>query len=137
MSPRVYERIESDLQQPTTSQPTIEDFCRAYSFMKVPRKLSCITINGAMSSTFRMASTTPRGWRASACGRLGNTMMLGWQVIATARAVELANGCGSVASPLTLRQRIYLYVGGYIPCQLKAAASRDAIGWLRAIPSRS
>ena len=137
MSPQeFYERIESDPQQPTTSQPTIEDFCRAYekAIEKGATEIVCITISSAMSGTFQMASTAAKmvGVPVHVVDSKGNTMMLGWQVIAAARAVEAGKSVQEVLQAVeAVRQRIYLYVGlDTISYLAKGGRIGDAINWL-------
>jgi len=131
-----YERIENDPQQPTTSQPTIEDFYRAYmrAIEKGATEIVCITISNAMSGTFQMAINAARmvGVPVHVIDSKGNTMMLGWQVIAAARAAEAGKSVQEVLQAVeAVHQNIVLYVGlDTISYLAKGGRIGDAMSWL-------
>lgn len=87
-----YERLLSDPRHPTTSQPAPADFAAVYekAFSSGAEQVLALVISSAMSGTYASA--------AQAAGTFGkpvhvmdsrnNSMGLGWQVIAAARARE-------------------------------------------------
>jgi DegV family protein with EDD domain len=131
-----YDRIESDPQHPTTSQPTVEDFYRVYekAIEKGATEIVCITISSAMSGTFDMASTAAKmvSVPVHMVDSKGNTMMLGWQVIAAARAVAAGKSVEEVLQAVeAVHQRVVLYVGlETISYLARGGRMGDAINWL-------
>jgi len=131
-----YERIERDPQLPTTSQPTSEDFRQAYerAIEKGATEIVCITISSAMSGTFQMAKTAADmvNIPVHVVDSKGNTMMLGFQVLAAARALEAGKSVQEILQAVeAVHQRLFLYVGlDTISYLARGGRIGDAINWL-------
>jgi len=107
MSPETfYQRLQSDPVHPTTSQPTPKAFLDAYrqAAAEGAEQILVITISSAMSGTMESAR------RAAADSPIpvhildgkNNSMGLGWQVIAAARARETE---GTLAAMLAAAEK--------------------------------
>lgn len=131
-----YERIKRDPQLPTTSQPTSEDFRQAYerAIEKGATEIVCITISSAMSGTFQMAKTAADmvNIPVHVVDSKGNTMMLGFQVLAAARALEAGKSVQEILQAVeAVHQRLFLYVGlDTISYLARGGRIGDAINWL-------
>ncbi len=88
-----YRRIEANLSdRPTSSQPLASDFARSFqkAFEGGASAAVCLTISSAMSGTFQSATIAAQDapLPVQVIDSHGPTMMLGWQVLAAARAAE-------------------------------------------------
>ncbi|MHC1740460.1 MAG: DegV family protein [Anaerolineaceae bacterium] len=88
-----YARLSSDSEIPTTSQPTPKEFLDKYqqAFQDGAEEIVAITISSAMSGTIGSARTAAQGFKIAVqvFDSKANSMGLGWQVLAAARAREL------------------------------------------------
>jgi len=97
-----YERLVSDPVHPTTSQPTPNDVLQVFNAAKDAgaEAVFCILISSAMSGTYASAEQAARS--ASIPVRMfdsrNNSMGLGWQVLAAARAREAGGGLEEMAA---------------------------------------
>jgi DegV family protein with EDD domain len=91
-----YERLPKELQRPTTSQPTPDDFLKAYREVKEKgaKEILAIILSSAMSGTFESARTAAAqmDFPVHMFDSHNNSMGLGWQVIAAARIREAGGG---------------------------------------------
>ena len=87
-----YERLAIDKHHPTTSQATPADFLRAYQRAKAngAKEILTIVISSAMSGTIISAQQAAKDFDipVHVMDSRNNSMGLGWQVIAAARARE-------------------------------------------------
>jgi DegV family protein with EDD domain len=87
-----YERLPKEPRRPTTSQPTPDDFVNAYQRVKEKgaKEILAIILSSAMSGTFESARTAAvqMDFPVQVFDSQNNSMGLGWQVIAAARARE-------------------------------------------------
>jgi DegV family protein with EDD domain len=87
-----YERLPKEPRRPTTSQPTPDDFVNAYQRVKEKgaKEILAIILSSAMSGTFESARTAAAqmDFPVQVFDSQNNSMGLGWQVIAAARARE-------------------------------------------------
>jgi len=124
-----YHRLESDSLIPTTSQPTPQQMVKAYdeAKRKGAEEILIITISSAMSGTYESASAAAKlvDIPVKVLDSKSNSMSLGWQVIAAARArenggdlqamVEAADRARStMVYIITLDTLDYLHKGGRI-----------------------
>ena len=110
---RFYERLPRDAFHPTTSQPTPGAFLEAFrqAAAKGAQEVLTITISSAMSGTLESAQ------RAAGEAPLPvhvmdskfNSMGLGWQVIAAARAREAGGGLDAMLAAAARVQRSMVY----------------------------
>ena len=110
-----YERLLTDPVHPTSSQPTPVDFLRAYNeaAAKGAEEILAITISSAMSGTIQSAQEAAREARVPVRVLDGktNSMGLGWQVIAAARAQENGGGLEEmVAAAEKVRDNMVYYI---------------------------
>ena len=87
-----YERLKTDPHHPTTSQPTPEDFVKAYekATESGAEEVLTIVISSQMSGTYDSAVRAAQMFEKSVqvLDSHNNSMGLGWQVIAAARTRE-------------------------------------------------
>jgi DegV family protein with EDD domain len=87
-----YERLVKDEHHPTTSQPTPKDFRDLFTTLKKggAEAILCILISSAMSGTIASATQAADGFPipVHVFDSRNNSMGLGWQVMAAARARE-------------------------------------------------
>ena len=87
-----YKRLESDPSLPTTSQPTPQQMVQAYDEAKAKgaEEVLIITISSAMSGTHESAKAASEmvDIPVKVLDSKANSMSLGWQVLAAARARE-------------------------------------------------
>lgn len=87
-----YERLAKDPILPTTSQPTPKQFLNTYNEARADgaEEIVVITISSAMSGTIGSARTAAEGFELPVhiYDSRSNSMSLGWQVLAAARARE-------------------------------------------------
>ena len=102
-----YKRLVADPVYPTTSQPTPQDFLTAYhkAQQNGAQEVVVITISSAMSGTYESArlATTMIDIPVHLVDSKANSMSLGWQVLAAARAREAG---GDVAAADTTRKSL-------------------------------
>ncbi|NMC15260.1 MAG: DegV family protein [Chloroflexi bacterium] len=131
-----YARIESDPVRPTTSQPTSADFSRAFAAAveKGAREIICVTVSSAMSGTYQSALDAAKlaSVPVHAVDSRGPTMMVGWQALAAARAVDAGKSALEALEAVEkVRQNLVLVVGMESLTYLgKGGRIGDAIFWL-------
>ena len=110
---RFYERLPKDAFHPTTSQPTPAAFLEAFRQAAAggAEGILAITISRAMSGTFesaqRAAGESPIP--VQLMDSKNNSMGLGWQVIAAARAREAGGGLDAMLAAAGQVQRKMVY----------------------------
>ncbi|HPH96579.1 MAG TPA: DegV family protein [Anaerolineaceae bacterium] len=123
-----YERLEKDRTYPTTSQPSPQDFLKVYQQAKADGadELLVVTISSAMSGTIQSARQAANliDIPVEVVDSLSNSMSLGWQVLAAARAGTEAGLAGMAAAANEVRKKLvyvislntidYLFKGGRI-----------------------
>ncbi|MBA4384027.1 MAG: fatty acid-binding protein DegV [Anaerolinea sp.] len=110
-----YKRLTSEKIHPTTSQPAPGDFLKVYLAAKEEgaEQIIVITISSAMSGTMESARMAAKNIDipVTIIDSKSNTMGLGWQVLACARARD--NGVdvnGIVAMVDNIREHLHLHV---------------------------
>lgn len=124
-----YRRLISDEVYPTTSQPTPKDFLDTYEILRRngAEQIIVITISSAMSGTHESArlASAMTDIPVHIVDSKSNSMSLGWQVLAAARAREAGGDVDAmIAAANDVRKSIvflisldtieYLYKGGRI-----------------------
>lgn len=124
-----YERLAKDPVHPTTSQPTVEDFAQAVrrAGEDGAEEAVVLTISSGMSSTHSAALTGTRDASipVHVFDSRANSLSLGWQVLAAARArKEGGDAAAMLAAAEAVRDRVvtrlyvdtlnYLHRGGRI-----------------------
>jgi len=124
-----YQRLETDPTIPTTSQPTPQQMVLAYEEAKVKgaEEILIITISSAMSGTHESAKAAAEMVEipVTVLDSKSNSMSLGWQVLAAARAREedgdlkamvaaADRARSTMAYIITLDTLEYLHKGGRI-----------------------
>lgn len=125
-----YQRLVADPIYPTTSQPTPKDFIDVYERAREQgaEEVVVITISSAMSGTHesaRLAATMLDGIPVHLVDSKSNSMSLGWQILAAARAREAGGDVATlIAAANAVRERLvytisldtldYLHKGGRI-----------------------
>ena len=91
-----YERLVSDTTHPTTSQPTPNDVVKVFESArdKGAEAIFCILISSAMSGTYASAEQAAKDFTipVEMFDSRNNSMGLGWQIMAAARAREDGGG---------------------------------------------
>ena len=110
-----YERLGKIPFHPTTSQPTPQDFNDAYeeALNTGANEILVITISGAMSGTIESARAAGATFRAPVrvLDSKSNSMGLGWQLLAAARARESGGGVDEmVRAADEVRGRLHFHV---------------------------
>lgn len=110
-----YERLGTTTVHPTTSQPTPQDFTRAYEEAASggADEILVMTISGAMSGTIESARAAAEGFRipVRVVDSRSNSMSLGWQILAAARACEAgADLEGMVGAADIVRNRLHYHI---------------------------
>ncbi len=110
-----YQRLPGERTHPTTSQPTPQAFLQAYQRAAAAGadEILTITISGAMSGTFESARRAAQDSSIPVHVMDGrnNSMGLGWQVIAAARAREAGGGLDAMlAAAEQVRQNVVYYI---------------------------
>ncbi len=110
-----YDRLGKDPLRPTTSQPTPKDFLEKYQQAKADGadEIVVIVISSAMSGTIGSARTAAEGFDLPVhiYDSKSNSMSLGWQVLAAARARENgADAAGMLAVADAARQQMHFHV---------------------------
>ena len=134
-----YERLGADPHHPTTSQPTPNDFKTI--FEKVHKagaeEILCITISSAMSGTMASAVQVAKDFPipVHVMDSRNNSMGLGWQVIAAARAREAGGGMKEMlAAAEHIRDRIVYYISlDTIEYLSKGGRIGDAVKWVDSV----
>ena len=134
-----YERLGADPHHPTTSQPTPNDFKTI--FQKVQdagaEQILCITISSAMSGTMASAVQVAKDFPipVHVMDSRNNSMGLGWQVIAAARAREAGGGMKEMlAAAEHIRDRIVYYISlDTIEYLSKGGRIGDAVKWVDSV----
>ena len=124
-----YKRLETDPSLPTTSQPTPQQMVLAYEAAKNDgaEEILIITISSAMSGTYESAKAAAAmvDLPVKVVDSKANSMSLGWQVLAAARARESGGDLqamidsadqarSSMVYIITLDTLEYLHKGGRI-----------------------
>ncbi|MDO9545479.1 MAG: DegV family protein [Pelolinea sp.] len=134
-----YERLGTDPHHPTTSQPTPNDFTTI--FKKVmdagAEEILCITISSAMSGTMASAVNAAADFPipVHVMDSRNNSMGLGWQMIAAARAREAGGGMKEMlAAAEQIRDRIVYYISlDTIEYLSKGGRIGDAVKWVDSV----
>lgn len=110
-----YQRLKTDPSHPTTSQPAPADFLRAYdnALENGAQEIITLTISGAMSGTLESARTAAQQAKLPVhlVDSRSNSMSLGWQVLASARARETgASVEEAIAAAEKVRSRVHFHV---------------------------
>jgi DegV family protein with EDD domain len=110
-----YQRIKTDLDYPTSSQASIEDFKKVYEEVaaKGASEIIALTVSSAMSGAYHMASEAAKLVRVpvSVVDGKSPSMSLGWQVLAAARARDAGMKVGEILAMLDeLKTRLVQYV---------------------------
>ncbi len=102
-----YQRLPVDKNHPTTSQPTPNDFLKAYqrAAEKGAKEILVVTISSAMSGTIQSARTAAAVFDLPVHIHDGksNSMGIGWQVIAAARTREAG---GDIQAMLAAAEKV-------------------------------
>jgi DegV family protein with EDD domain len=133
---KFYERLTLEKQHPTTSQPTPKSFLEAYqqAVAKGAEEVVVFTISSAMSGTIESARRA-----AAECSipvhivdSHNNSMGLGWQVIAAARAREAGGGLEAmlVAAEPVRKDMVYYITLDTIEYLSKGGRIADAARFL-------
>lgn len=124
-----YQRLESEATIPTTSQPTPQQMLQVYeeAWKEGAEEILMITISSAMSGTYASACKAADLIEipVQVLDSKANSMSLGWQVLAAARArgqggdihrmIQAANDArGSMVYIISLDTLEYLHKGGRI-----------------------
>lgn len=110
-----YKRLTSEKKHPTTSQPAPGDFLKAYQAAKEDgaEQIIVITISSAMSGTMESAKMAAVNFNipVTIIDSKSNTMGLGWQVLACARAIETGATVEEIVAIVdNVRQHLHLHV---------------------------
>lgn len=116
LSPKAfYERLERESIHPTTSQPAPQDFINIYKKLQAEgaKEIIVFTISSAMSGTIESARLAAQDFSLPIhiVDSKNNSMGLGWQVIAAARAREKGANVQEILEVATkVRQKMVYYV---------------------------
>lgn len=110
-----YERLEREEVHPTTSQPAPQDFINTFQALQDDgaKEIIVFTISSAMSGTIESARLAAQDFSIPVhiVDSKNNSMGLGWQVIAAARAREQgANAWEMLEVATKVRQKMAYYV---------------------------
>lgn len=110
-----YERLEREEVHPTTSQPAPQDFINTFQALQAEgaKEIIVFTISSAMSGTIEAARLAAQDISIPVhiIDSKNNSMGLGWQVIAAARARERgANALEMLEAAAKVRQKMVYYV---------------------------
>jgi len=111
-----FARLPIDPVAPTTSQPSVEDFAKAFRDAKAEgaEEIICVTVASDLSGTFQSATNAARDaeLKVHVVDSAATTMGLGFQALAAARALEAG---GSVEDALNaikpVRENLVTMVG--------------------------
>lgn len=108
-----YERLPQERHHPSTSQPTPGAFLEAYrqAASAGAEEIVVFTISGGMSGTIESArkAALEAGIPVHAVDGCNNSMGLGWQVIAAARAREAGGGTAEMLAAAEQVRRAMVY----------------------------
>jgi DegV family protein with EDD domain len=116
LSPReFYQRLSKETLHPTTSQPAPEAFLKAYQHAADDgaNEILAFTISSAMSGTIESARNAAQDFSlpVQVFDSKNNSMGLGWQVLAAARAREAGGGRDAMlAAAEQVRKAIAYYI---------------------------
>lgn len=110
-----YKRLTSEKNHPTTSQPAPGDFLNVYQAAKEDgaEQILVITISSAMSGTMESAKMAAKNIDipVTIIDSKSNTMGLGWQVLACARARETGATVEEIVAIVDdVREHLHLHV---------------------------
>ncbi len=109
-----YRRLEVDPIHPTTSQPTPQDFVEAYeaAHRDGAEQIVVFTISAAMSGTYESArlATTLSPYPVQVVNSKSNSMSLGWQVLAAARAREAGGDVAEMMAAAEAARKRMVYI---------------------------
>ncbi|MEJ5310482.1 MAG: DegV family protein [Anaerolineae bacterium] len=109
-----YERLVSDPVYPTTSQPTPQDFFAAYEKAKQQgaQEIVVVTISSAMSGTYESAKLAAPiiDMPVHVVDSKSNSMSLGWQVLAAARAREAGGDAAAMIAAAEAARKTMTYI---------------------------
>ncbi len=109
-----YERLVTDPVYPTTSQPTPQDFVEAYRAAqdRGAEEIVVLTISFAMSGTHESAelAATMVDIPVHVADSKSNSMGLGWQVLAAARAREAGGDVAGMLAAAEAARRHMVYL---------------------------
>ena len=110
-----YERLKQDPVHPTTSQPTPGSFLAAYESARASgaKDIVVCTISSAMSGTIESARLAAQSFSmpVTIVDSKSNSMSLGWQVLAMARAREEGAGVdGMKQAAAAVRERLHYHI---------------------------
>ena len=134
-----YERLVTDQHHPTTSQPSPKDFTDVFEKVKDAGadEILCITISSAMSGTMASAVGAAKGFSipVRVMDSRNNSMGLGWQVIAAARAREAGGGMEEmIAAAEKVREKMVFYISlDTIEYLSKGGRIGDAVKWVDSV----
>ena len=114
-SQQFYERLPKESHHPTTSQPTPKAFLEVYrrAASSGADEILAITISSAMSGTMQSARQAAQesSIPVQVVDGKNNSMGLGWQVIAAARAREAGGGLDAMlAAAAQVREDMVYYI---------------------------
>jgi DegV family protein with EDD domain len=108
-----YQRLPGETHHPTTSQPAPKAFLEAYrrAAAQGAEQILVITISSAMSGTIESARSAAQesGLPVTVMDGKNNSMGLGWQVIAAARARESGGGLQAMQAAAEQVQKDMVY----------------------------
>ncbi len=109
-----YKRLDSDPTIPTTSQPTPQQMVQAYesATKEGAEEILIITISRAMSGTFESATAAAGmvDFPVTVLDSKANSMSLGWQVLAAARAREQGGDLQSMINAADKARSTMVYI---------------------------
>lgn len=109
-----YKRLVSDPVYPTTSQPTPQDFLDVYekAERQGAQEIVVITISSGMSGTYESAKLAAPiiNIPVHVVDSRSNSMSLGWQVLAAARAREAGGDAGAMVAAADAARKTMAYI---------------------------
>ena len=109
-----YDRLVTDPVYPTTSQPTPQDFLNIYERMQQQgaQEAVVITISSAMSGTYESAKLAAPiiDMPVHVVDSKSNSMSLGWQVLAAARAREAGGDVEAMIAAADAARKTMVYI---------------------------
>lgn len=109
-----YDRLVTDPIYPTTSQPTPQDFLRVYQQAQQDdaQEVVVVTISSAMSGTYESArlAATMINMPVHLVDSRSNSMSLGWQVLAAARAREASGSVAAMVAAADAARKSMVYI---------------------------
>lgn len=109
-----YARLVADPTYPTTSQPTPQDFVHVYQQAQQDgaQEIVVITISSAMSGTYESArlASTMIDMPIHLVDSRSNSMSLGWQVLAAARAREAGGDVAAMIAAADAARTSMVYI---------------------------